>query len=629
MSILLLHVHGVGGKDFDEKFILKTKEFLKSYHLENKISTITYKWNSVNIRIFKALQDWNCAIENADNEYENFSSKIFEFGKKYDKIYITAFSLGTRIVANYLNKIDQIPSSIKYVFFMGAAINSNFNFNKELPFKILNYYSDKTDSVLKKLYSFTSQSKAGGQYGFDDLKNFINLSTSINHTSYNKVIPSIILSFIIYMEKSIEINTPKIDISSNFKKVKIKYNSLIMVIEWNNIIIYQNINWLGTCIYYLVNLNEDRNYAYEIPEKTNDLISLLKYLNIDFNSLKKMNIPDNNREIRNINVFKDFSSIKKFEIKNVHSLQKSFQIKLIYKIPIIINTDINKPFFKRFVKTDNSSYLSNLNILTNEEFRTLTDNIFIWEKSKKGLLPLIYLFDFSFFKAKKKIFIKIPGLDENSLVLKNIDLVPIKNKYSYLSFNFEGFTCEINDYLKIISKQNFGKLKFLETGNTEFDDKKVSLSGMISYITESLTFDSVDTSLLKEKTSGERPFIMQYLLFNRKINDFQPDILNNILLSLGAFCKENASNKMPNIWHNKDDTNVMYSTLKNRGITAISTDNVEFYRNEMPNIFLKANYMQYIILEELKERDLVNTLANCFQDEIRKNTLKNLANTIY
>ncbi|MDD4157089.1 MAG: hypothetical protein PHY08_11000 [Candidatus Cloacimonetes bacterium] len=86
---------------------------------------------------------------------------------------------------------------------------------------------------------------------------------------------------------------------------------------------------------------------------------------------------------------------------------------------------------------------------------------------------------------------------------------------------------------------------------------------------------------------------------------------------------------MKNIWHNKDDTNVMYSTLKNRGITAISTDNVEFYRNEMPNIFLKANYMQYIILEELKERDLVNTLANCFQDEIRKNTLKNLANTIY
>lgn len=44
---------------------------------------------------------------------------------------------------------------------------------------------------------------AGGLYGFDDISSFINLSTNISHSNYNKIIPPFILSFIGYWENSL------------------------------------------------------------------------------------------------------------------------------------------------------------------------------------------------------------------------------------------------------------------------------------------------------------------------------------------------------------------------------------------------------------------------------------------
>ena len=92
MAVLLLHVHGVGGEGYDENFILKAKEFLRKNNLENKVVSVDYKWQSVNFRYKHALKDWNPANNNALNEYANFDKKIREYEKKYDKIYISAFS---------------------------------------------------------------------------------------------------------------------------------------------------------------------------------------------------------------------------------------------------------------------------------------------------------------------------------------------------------------------------------------------------------------------------------------------------------------------------------------------------------------------------------------------------------
>lgn len=322
--------------------------------------------------------------------------------------------------------------------------------------------------------------------------------------------------------------------------------------------------------------------------------------------------------------------IYKTTISNSVTPEKSFYLKLIYKIPVKFESFVDSdsiPNFKRFTKIDNFSYFSKLDILTNSEFRKATDDLFIWQNSDNGELPLIYNFDLSFFKAKNRLEIKMPQIKGDfKLYLNEIDLIPLK-KHAYLGFTLQGSSTTILDYLGFVSKKMFGKSYMLPTGNKSLDEYKITLKGLINAITKSLTCNNeIDLNLLSENSAGERPLMMHYLMLEKSLSEYNEDVLSGAVKLLGSFSRPNPDYPKtdPRIWQSKQALETIYTDF-DYGTTAISASSDAFNRETKPTIFLKANYLQKIIAEEIKDRTTLEILKNCFTEKVRQEMFENLS----
>ena len=316
-------------------------------------------------------------------------------------------------------------------------------------------------------------------------------------------------------------------------------------------------------------------------------------------------------------------------INNLESESKSFYLKLIYKIPVKASSFENYQsikHFKRFTKIDNFSYFSKLDIQTNEDFRTVTDNLFIWKNVSNCALPLIYNFDISFFKAKERLQLTAPGLKDNfKLFLNEIDLIPLKN-HAYLGFTLQGSSTNISSYLNFVSKKMFGKIHLLPTGNHSFDDVRVTLKGLTSAITKSLSSNKeLDISLMSENSSGERPLMMQYLLLDQKLAKLNGDLLSGAVKLLGTFSRPNPDYPKidPAIWQSRQALETIYADF-DYGTTAVSSSHNIFNRETKPTVFLKANYLQKILSEEIKDQKKLDIIENCFTEKVRREFFRNL-----
>jgi len=204
MDVLLLHVHGFGGKDLNEGFISHLNKFILKNCFENSIYGMTYKWDSQKISMRKLGNDWLTANEQIDNESANFIKHLKEISKDYDAVYITAFSIGAKLVCKALDSMKVFPENLHGVFLLAAAIERNFKFSHPISFRIISYISAQNDKVLKFLFSFMENEKPAGETGFSDLSIFRNLVTTCHHfiggRSYNRVFPAYICSQIAVWE---------------------------------------------------------------------------------------------------------------------------------------------------------------------------------------------------------------------------------------------------------------------------------------------------------------------------------------------------------------------------------------------------------------------------------------------
>lgn len=657
VDCLIIHVHGFGGEDYSEKFISLVRNFTKTIHLENKIFATTHTWDSEILSPKIIGKNWTRAQEKAEKEVPIFIEKLLVCSKNYDNIYISAFSLGSKVVSMAIKKMDILPPSLKGIFFLGSALEKDFRFDKVLPFKIINYYSDNNDKVLKNIYKAMEAKSAGGEVGFLDSKNFLNLYTNCSHAifyrNYKKYVPQIIVSFIAVWNNLQIQNKQILSNQSNKKKIKIKINekklNLILII--NNIAIYQTLPKLQKEKYFVANLEKDANYAYSFLRKSSDLIALLKAYDITYDTILNNEYtptPTTRQELKRDQIVERqlepgkhtsidesrkniYSTIFKMPIINVKNPKKSFYIKLIYKLPI------NKMCFEdydkiknliRFTKIDDTSYFSKLEIATNNEFREATDGVFIWKEANGIELPLVYNFDFSFFRSSNILELVSPKLETKCrLILKKIDLIPTTKNYAYLSFTVEGGTTTVEDHLKLVSKHLFGKMYIKKTGNKEFDNIGITLSGLKDYIQQSIiNKKEANIKILANKSSGERPLIMQYLLLKPKFADIDNQILNSAVNLLGTFSSPNIQSPKiePHIWQSEQAAETIFSNLENYGTSAICSSTNEFNCDHQSVIFMRANYFQKILAEEIKDKETREIVKNCFKEQIRKQMFENM-----
>ena len=179
----IIYVHGFGERRFPPAFEKKMKAFLAP--LDGNYEVETFRWNSLKLDLTKVMDQWQDAKINADSEAKRFAIEVIEKCEKEETPYVfIGYSLGSKVIAESLKYPDSELKYLRGIYFLGSALPTDYQLDsKILPkdFKIINYYSDYLDTVLGLSYYVAEGTKAGGEVGFDDEKNFINLRTVCTH----------------------------------------------------------------------------------------------------------------------------------------------------------------------------------------------------------------------------------------------------------------------------------------------------------------------------------------------------------------------------------------------------------------------------------------------------------------
>jgi hypothetical protein len=319
----------------------------------------------------------------------------------------------------------------------------------------------------------------------------------------------------------------------------------------------------------------------------------------------------------------------KTEIINSLDASKSFLTKLIYKIPLNFRIkDLTSTIkdFKREIKIDNFGYFSKCDISTNKILRESTKDIFVWAKIEECDLPLIYTLDFSKLKGKSKI--RITNLKSSSgLYLNSIEMIPVRD-YCCLSFNLQGDKIAVEDYLGLVSRRMFGGIEF-SNGNKCFDEVKPTISGFIKEITKCVKENrEIQISNLHLNSSGEKPIVMQYLLFDDKF-EIDPSnkissVIFNLISTLSRPKIEYPKNDLPRIWQHNDSLDTLYG-FHSSSLSCFANSKNEFNTNTKPIVFMKANYFQWLITNELRDsKKSLDSVSNTFTENVRKTFFEKL-----
>jgi len=178
-----IYVNGFGERRFPPAFEKKMKKFVKP--LNGYFEVKTFQWGSLKLDLTKVVHQWNEAKKNADRDAQKFAREVIEKCEKEETPYVLiGYSLGTRVIAEALQYPQNELKYLRGIYFLGSALPKDYKLEtKILPedFKIINYYSDYLDYMLKLSFYNAEGIKAGGEVGFDDKKCFLNLRTVSTH----------------------------------------------------------------------------------------------------------------------------------------------------------------------------------------------------------------------------------------------------------------------------------------------------------------------------------------------------------------------------------------------------------------------------------------------------------------
>jgi hypothetical protein len=182
-ELTFIYIHGFGGEKSNPRFCENLNSFLDEHNLTNRVVNI--EWDSVKIAPLKAGASWHESETRADALGLHFRTNVMDrYEARQEPYVLIGFSIGTRVLLGALNTSNAVPTMLRGVYFLGAAMTRDTTIDQtRLPagMRITNYHSPTWDIVHQTAFKFMNTEEAGGRVGFNDSAVFNNFSVSSTH----------------------------------------------------------------------------------------------------------------------------------------------------------------------------------------------------------------------------------------------------------------------------------------------------------------------------------------------------------------------------------------------------------------------------------------------------------------
>jgi pimeloyl-ACP methyl ester carboxylesterase len=593
--VKIIFVHGFGGEDKTGKTQKMIQNRLQDLGLDNCITAVTYAWDSIHYSFLNIKNDWGRAKENAEKEMEPFLKSLKkETDDSRQQVYIIAFSLGTRIAAHAINKLNPFPRNLKGIFFWGSALTESFRLNQSVPIKILNYYSKNSDLVLNRLYRFIEPNHPGGSYGFYEIAGFVNHHTNASHAvpyfDYKKRLIRPTMQIIAFWEGLKDLpEISEYDIAEE-KKDRQKMDKIL---ESDQKAVYCDYLPIKKRRYYFSDLRQDASKVYFYKENPHSLTILLNHLKMsrenvlnDFRMQKGETLTEEKQK---------FFREKALQLRFHSSLkpENSVFLKLIYQIPVKLQDNFSgNRFLKAVNEINTTNYFSKMNFETNVIFQNNdVKQKFIWHQGEKNL-PLIYKIDKNLIRHREVIRVKPDSSSSDfAFIMEDLDIVLLNNK-AYVGFSLRASSVKVENYLKLVSPKLFGKWLVGENAH---------ISGLLRFLQTALQEGVEDEDLLINKETGEQPFLMQLLMIEESFQE-EREILKELIHLAGTFSqpKPKYPKIKPKVWEHSSALDSLFAAC-DYGITQLCYGENEFNAIHKWQIFFQAYYFLWILSQEFSD----------------------------
>jgi len=182
LTFVYVHGFGEGGKK-NIPFPKQMNDTIREFGTNADIQTFCYSKDKLDFT--NIVEQWYQAKITAENSGERFyNDMILKLEQKKQPYYIVGYSLGTRVVAKCLEQSKEKLKYLRGIYFLGSALPHDANIPRDMlpdTMRIVNYYSENLDVILKVSFRVAEGKNAGGEVGFDDKKLFINRRTVCTH----------------------------------------------------------------------------------------------------------------------------------------------------------------------------------------------------------------------------------------------------------------------------------------------------------------------------------------------------------------------------------------------------------------------------------------------------------------
>lgn len=190
----VIYVHGFGGEDTNPPFHQSMHKFFETHNL--RLEAQTFSWPSLPITIETVIHNFVQSQGNARDAGEALAIQLAALEDKKINYHLIGFSLGAEVVRQALLHISSRLLTLKSIYFLGAAFNSDAELNESIlpgTGRYHNYHSDN-DFTLKISYFNVNGCYAAGSVGVTTGTRFKNYHTQCSHSlvyNYQTLAPAI------------------------------------------------------------------------------------------------------------------------------------------------------------------------------------------------------------------------------------------------------------------------------------------------------------------------------------------------------------------------------------------------------------------------------------------------------
>lgn len=183
LNPLCLYIHGFGGISYEHAFTKRLSEEFRE--LNFSCSADTHAWRSPTVTFWTTSKDWNDAKSMADAESEVLlKEKIYHYEESNRPYYVIGFSLGCRVLAEALRRVQSPLKNCRGVYLIEAAIPKSTILTLDMipqDVPIRNYFSPRFDKILAYVYRNSEGEPAAGQVGMYEQKRVENMNVGLSH----------------------------------------------------------------------------------------------------------------------------------------------------------------------------------------------------------------------------------------------------------------------------------------------------------------------------------------------------------------------------------------------------------------------------------------------------------------